>query len=72
MDYIKVKDHPNLYRASESASIVNKDRSGFDEYMKKREFQKEEKQRIQQLEENVSIISEDLQEIKNLLRNLTK
>ncbi len=72
MDYTKVQDHPNLYRSNDSKCIVNSDRSGYEDYMRKRNSQTEEKQKIHQLEEDFATLKDDLDEIKNLLRSLIK
>ena len=72
MDYTKVEDHPNLYRLNNSKCIVNSDKSGYKEYMQKRKLQLEEKQRIQQLENDFATLKDDLDEIKSLLRRLSK
>jgi len=72
MDYSKIQDHPNLYRLNDSKCIVNSDRSGYQEYMRKRDSQLEEKQKIHQLEEDFATLKGDLDEIKSLLRSLLK
>lgn len=72
MDYSKITDHPNLYRLNDSKCIVNGDKSGYAEYMQKRELQLEEKQKIHQLEEDFATIKDDIDEIKDLLRRLLK
>ena len=72
MDYTKVKDYPNLYRTNDTHCIVNKDKSGYTEYMQKRKIQEEEKQKIQQLDRDLATIKGDIDEIKSLLRSLLK
>lgn len=72
MDYSKVKDFPNLKRDNETKSIVNTDKNGYTEYMKKKQIQTEEKQRIHQLEEDFATLKGDLNEIKGLIRSLLK
>ena len=72
MDYSKVQDYPNLYRLNDSKCIVNSDKSGYQEYMRKREDQMEEKQKIHQLQEDFATLKGDLDEIKGLLRSLLK
>ena len=72
MDYSKVKDHPNLHRLNDSKCIVNVDKTGYVEYMKTREVQLEEKQKIQQLDRDLATIKDDMDEIKSLLRSLLK
>ena len=72
MDYSKINDHPNLYRLNNSKCIVNKDKSGYEEYMQKKSIQLEEKQKIHQLEQDFATLKGDLDEIKGLLRRLLK
>ena len=72
MDYSRINDHPNLYRLNDSKCIVNSDKSGYAEYMQKREMQLEEKQKIQQLDRDLATIKDDMDEIKSLLRSLLK
>ena len=72
MEYSKVQDHPNLYRINDSKCIINNDKSGYEEYMRKREDQMEEKQKIHQLQDDFATLKGDLDEIKGLLRRLLK
>lgn len=72
MDYSKVKDFPNLQRDNVTKSIINVDKSGYIEYMQKREVQLEEKQKIHKLEEEFATLKDDLDEIKELIRSIIK
>lgn len=72
MDCSKVKDFPNLQRDNVTKSIINVDKSGYIEYMQKREVQLEEKQKIHKLEEEFATLKDDLDEIKELLRSIIK
>jgi hypothetical protein len=55
---------PGIYKESEGV-LINKDNEALDKYRKKRELLWEKEARINKIEE-------DLQEIKSLLRKLTK
>lgn len=55
---------PGIYKESEGI-LINKDNEALDKYRKKRELLWEKEARINKIEE-------DLQEIKSLLRKLTK
>jgi hypothetical protein len=71
MDFIKVKGHDHLIRDPETNSIINTNSMEYNEYLVKRESKKQENQKIQNLEKDLDSIRDDLDEIKNLLRNLT-
>jgi hypothetical protein len=70
MDYIKVKDKNYLLRNSETNAIINTDIKGYEEYESNYKRLFAQNQRISNLENNVDLIKNDLNEIKNLLRNL--
>jgi hypothetical protein len=70
MDFIKVKGHDHLIRDPETNSIINTNSMEYNEYLVKRESKKQENQKIQNLEKDLDSIRDDLDEIKNLLRNL--
>lgn len=61
--FIPVTGHPNLYRDSESGAIINCDTMGYNQYistLNRRESRKKE----------IDDMKKDIQEIKNLLRQL--
>jgi hypothetical protein len=68
-DYIKVKDKDYLYRDLNSEAIVNSDHEGYQKYIQNYKTKIKETERINTLENDVSSIRSDLDEIKNLLRN---
>ena len=71
-NYIKVKDREKLARDRESNAIVNLDYDDYAAYVENYNRVLSEKQRIQNLESNVANMQNDLNEIKDLLRRLTK
>lgn len=71
-NYIKVKDREKLARDRESNAIVNLDYDDYAVYVENYNRVLSEKQRIQNLESNVANMQNDLNEIKDLLRRLTK
>jgi len=71
MDYIKVKGRDHLVRDPRTNSIINTNRSEYEQYVSSRQTKKDEQQRIQNLESDVANMKDDLNEIKNLLRRLT-
>lgn len=70
MDYIKVKGRDHLVRDPRTNSIVNTNKSEYEQYMSRKQTKENEQQRIQNLESDVANIKDDLSEIKNLLRKI--
>ena len=68
MSYIKVKEHKNLVRDSRSKAILNTDMSAL---LKKRR-DKEVNVTLTSLTQEVNIIKNEFQEIKNLLKQIAK
>lgn len=71
-NYIKVKDHKNLYRDSSTNSIVNTDSSEYENYLKKRNANLKKTAEIDELKNEVNIIKNDLSEMKHLLEIFVK
>lgn len=69
MNYIKVKDKDYLLRDTESNGIINSNDIGYQAYVENYKRTYNESKRINTLENDVSSIRSDLDEIKNLLRN---
>jgi hypothetical protein len=69
MDYIRVKDKNHLARDMNSNGIVNFDVDGYQAYVENYKRTYNESKRINTLENDVSSIRSDLDEIKTLLRN---
>lgn len=72
MSYIKVENKDYLYRNKENNSIVNTDYESYKLYEEMYRKKYKENKRIESLENDVNIIKNDLNEIKDLLRNLSK
>jgi len=70
MDYIKVKGHDHLVRDPRTNSIINTNKSEYEQYLFNKQIKQNEKQKIQTLESDVANIKNDLDEIKSLLRSL--
>ncbi len=69
----KVKDHPNLLKDMHTGLILNTDAKGLQEYKDKKAVMnanRENKNKIDSLEEKVNSIQGDLEEIKNLIKGL--
>ena len=70
MNYIKVKNHDNLIRDSKSNFIVNTNKSEYDEYIARRKQKQNEKNKVDNLERDVSTLRNEITEIKDMLRSL--
>ena len=70
MSYIKVKDNENFVRDSKSNCIINTNKSEYDEYLARRKSKQSEKNKVENLERDLSTLRSELDEIKNLLRSL--
>lgn len=62
---------PGIYKESEGV-LVNRDNDALMKYKKKRELLRQKENRINNLEEHVMNLSNSMEEIKSLLRKLTK
>jgi len=69
MDYIKVKNHENLIRDSKSNFIVNTNKSEYDEYIARRKQKQNEKNKVENLERDLSTLRDEITEIKDMLRS---
>jgi chromosome segregation ATPase len=70
MDYLRVEGHSNLLRDPKTNSIMNDNAKAYEEYVSRRKAKDKENQKIQNLEEDLTNIKSDIDEIKNLLREL--
>ena len=70
MDYIRVKDNENLIKNTKSNFIVNTNKSEYDEYVTRRKLKKSEKNKVDNLERDISTLRDEITEIKDLLRSL--
>ncbi len=72
MKKIKIKDEFNLFRDSSTNAIVNTDMQSYNNYLSSKKTKEEESKKIQNIENEINSIKGDLNEIKDLLRNLSK
>ena len=70
MNYIKVKDNEHLIRNSESNCIVNTNKAEYEEYLTRRKLKKIEKNKVDNLERDISTLRDEITEIKDMLRSL--
>ena len=70
MDYVKVKDHDHLMRNTQSNCIVNTNKTEYEEYLTRRKLKKSEKNKVVNLERDISTLRDEITEIKDMLRSL--
>jgi len=70
MNYLKINGHDNFLRDPSSNSIINNNRSEYEEYISKRDAKTKDNQKIQKLENEIAMMKDDLSEIKMLIRRM--
>jgi len=70
MDFIKVKNNEHLVKNTKSNFIINTNKSEYDEYMARRKLKKSEKNKVDNLERDISTLRDEITEIKDMLRSL--
>ena len=70
MDFVKVKDHEHLIRNTKSNCILNTNKAEYDEYITRRKLKKSEKNKVENLERDISTLRDEITEIKDMLRSL--
>ena len=70
MDYVKVKDHDHLIRNTKSNCIINTNKAEYEEYLTRRRLKKSEKNKVENIERDISTLRNEINEIKDLLRSL--
>jgi len=72
MEKIKIKDEFNLFRDSSTNAVVNTDMQSYNNYISSKKTKEEESKKIESIENEIINVKNDLNEIKELLRNLSK
>ena len=70
MEDVKVQGHSDLVRDPITNAIINTNKSGYEEYISRRNVKKSETKKVQNLEDELLCIKDDIDEIKLLLRRL--
>ena len=70
MSYLKVEGHSGLYRDSQTNSIVNRNTSDFKQYMSQKKTRDNEHQKVDVIEQDLTNLKNDINEIKSLLKEL--
>ena len=70
MSLIPVQDSPGIFRDSETNAIVNKNTSDYNLYVRNRNQMKTKEERIGDLEKKVDHLTDDIGDIKSMLKTL--
>lgn len=70
MKYVKVKENQKLVRDVASNAIVNMDNIEYTRYIEERDRRKNDVNKIGNLEQQITDLKSDIEEIKSLLRGL--
>ncbi len=70
MDLTKVKDHSDLARDPNTNSIVNINSTGYAKYVASRKIKSEKNKQVLSMEEDLSNLKDEMNEIKSLLKEL--
>ena len=70
MEFIKVKDNEHLIKNTKSNFIVNTNKSEYDEYIARRKLKQSEKQKVENIERDISTLRNEITEIKDMVRSL--
>ena len=70
MEFIKVKDNEHLIKNTKSNFIVNTNKSEYDEYIARRKLKQSEKQKVENIERDISTLRNEITDIKDMLRSL--
>lgn len=68
MSLVKVEGKDDFHRDSKSRAIINTDHSKFEAYMNNRNRLSSEKERVNELEQKVESLSDDISDIKSMLK----
>mgnify|MGYP003113258910 FL=1 len=68
--HVKVKDHSNLVRDPSTNCIINTSQSDYDQYLARRKQKRSEHERVDTMEQDLSDLKGEINEIKSLLKEL--
>ena len=70
MDFVKVKNNEHLVKNTKSNFIINTNKAEYDEYLTRRKLKQNEKNKVDNLERDISTLRNEITEIKDMLRSL--
>jgi len=68
MEKYTVKGHSDLARDPKNGSIINVNKTEYEQYLARRDIKSEKNQKVQNLEDELANIKGDIDEIKSLLK----
>lgn len=66
----KVSGFDGLSRNPDNNSIINTNKSDYEEYLRRKKNKQNENNRIRDIESNIDSVKDELNEIKNILKSL--
>lgn len=70
MEKYTVEGHSDLARDPNNGSIINVNRTEYNQYLARREVKSEKTQKVQNIEDELANMKGDIDEIKSLLKEL--
>ena len=70
MDFVKVKNNEHLVKNTKSNFIINTNKAEHEEYLTRRKLKQNEKNKVDNLERDISTLRNEITEIKDMLRSL--
>lgn len=70
--FAKVREHSNLIRDMNSKAVLNTDKEGLQDYLRKRELAKKQQEEQLETQNRLTKIEQDMSEIKTLLQNIAR
>ena len=70
MQHLKVENHNNLIRDASSKAVLNTDKSGLQDYYRRKEIAKKELSDREETKQRLAKMEEEMQEIKTLLKEI--
>jgi len=70
MSHLKVENHTNLIRDPSSKAVLNTDRTGLQDYYRRKEIAKKEVMEREETKQRLARMEEEMQEIKTLLKEI--
>ena len=70
MDFVKVKNNEHLVKNTKSNFIINTNKAEHEEYLTRRKLKQNEKNKVDNLERDISTLRDEITEIKDMLRSL--
>ena len=70
MDFVKIKNNEHLVKNTKSNFIINTNKAEHEEYLTRRKLKQNEKNKVDNLERDISTLRDEITEIKDMLRSL--